>query len=176
MRITGGKYRGRTILCPKGVIRPAMDRMRTSLFSILGPLDGLSFLDLFSGSGLVGIEAASRGASPVDLVEKDFGKKQTIQRNISFVEEEIKLHMASVEAYLKRATAQWDVIYADPPFPMEGKLEVLELVQTQGLLKAGGSLLMHYPGEESYPEALGDLRQYDFRTYGRSHVIFYTRD
>ena len=57
MRITGGKYRGRRIVCPPGVIRPAMDRMRESLFSILGNLEGISFLDLFSGSGLVGEKA-----------------------------------------------------------------------------------------------------------------------
>ncbi len=71
MRITGGTIRGRRVVCPPGVIRPAMDRMRESMFSILGPLDGFSFLDLFTGSGLVGLEAWSRGARPVVLVEKD---------------------------------------------------------------------------------------------------------
>ena len=76
MRITGGIYRGRRIVCPPGIIRPAMDMMRESLFSILGPLEGMSFLDLFSGSGCVGIEAASRGASLVHLVEKDRQKRE----------------------------------------------------------------------------------------------------
>lgn len=75
MRITSGKYRGRVITCPPGVIRPAMDRMRESMFSILGDIYHLSFLDLFSGSGLVGIEAASREAQPVHLVEMDRQKK-----------------------------------------------------------------------------------------------------
>lgn len=175
MRITGGKYRGRTVYCPPGVIRPAMDRMRTSLFSILGPLDGLSFLDLFSGSGLVGLEAASRGASPVDLVEKDFGKKSVIQRNLSWVEEKVNLHLADVNAFLKRAHRRWDCIYADPPFPMAGKIDVLQLVADRQLLEPGGSLLMHYPEEETLPEAVGDLVRYDHREYGRSHVVFYTR-
>lgn len=174
MRITGGKYRGRTVFCPPGVIRPAMDRMRTSLFSILGPLDGLSFLDLFSGSGLVGLEAASRGASPVDLVEKDFGKKTVIQRNLAWVEEEVRLHLADVKAFLKRASRRWDIIYADPPFPMTGKMEVLQLVAEKELLVPGGSLLMHYPEEETLPESVGALVRYDHREYGRSHVVFYT--
>jgi 16S rRNA (guanine(966)-N(2))-methyltransferase RsmD len=151
-----------------------MDRMRTSLFSILGPLDGLSFLDLFSGSGLVGLEAASRGATPVDLVEKDFGKKAVIQRNLSWVEEPVKLHLADVTAFLKRATRRWDVIYADPPFPMEGKLDVLRQVDARSLLEPGGSLLMHYPGEEALPDTVGALVRYDHREYGRSHVVFYT--
>jgi len=175
MRITGGKYRGRTVFCPPGIIRPAMDRMRTSLFSILGPLDGLSFLDLFSGSGLVGLEAASRGASPVDLVEKDFGKKAVIQRNLAWVEEAVHLHLADVKAFLKRAHQIWDLIYADPPFPMEGKLDVLQLVDDRQLLAPGGSVLLHYPGEETFPETIGTLVRYDHREYGRSHVVFYTR-
>ena len=81
MRITGGIYRGRRITCPPGIIRPAMERMRESLFSILGDISGVPFLDLFSGSGLVGIEAASRGAEPVHLVELDRNKRETILKN-----------------------------------------------------------------------------------------------
>ena len=75
MRITGGKYVRRQIACPPGIIRPAMDMMRESMFSILGDIEGVPFLDLFSGSGCVAIEAASRGASPIHLVEMDRGKK-----------------------------------------------------------------------------------------------------
>lgn len=175
MRITAGKYRGRTVYCPPGVIRPAMDRMRVSLFSILGPIDGLSFLDLFSGSGLVGIEAASRGASPVDLVEKDFGKKKVIARNLEWVDEPVRLHLADVKAFLNRADRSWDLIYADPPFPMAGKLEVLEAVAKKGLLAEDGRLVMHHPEEDPLPETVGDLVRYDHREYGRSHLAFYAR-
>ena len=71
MRITGGELRGRIIKCPDGIIRPAMDKMRESVFSILGDLSGKSFLDLFSGSGTIAIEACSRGADFIELVEKD---------------------------------------------------------------------------------------------------------
>ncbi|MFW6253274.1 MAG: RsmD family RNA methyltransferase, partial [bacterium] len=62
MRITGGSLRGRVVKVPPGEIRPTMDRMRESMFSILGPLHGRSFLDLFGGSGIVALEAVSRGA------------------------------------------------------------------------------------------------------------------
>jgi 16S rRNA (guanine966-N2)-methyltransferase len=82
MRVTGGIYRGRQVACPPGIIRPSMDRMRVSLFSILGDLSGCSFLDLYSGSGVLGIEAASRGADPVLLVEMDRRKRETILKNI----------------------------------------------------------------------------------------------
>ena len=88
MRITGGKYTNRRIQCPKGEIRPAMDRMRESMFSILGDLQGRNFLDLFSGSGLVAIEAASRGAEPVVLVEKDFRKAAVIRKNLEIIDEQ----------------------------------------------------------------------------------------
>ena len=176
MRVTGGLYNGRTIKCPKGVIRPAMDRMRVSMFSILGPMEGLSYLDLFSGSGSVGIEAASRGAEPVHLVEMDRIKKKTILENISWVETEIKLFMQPVQRFLKNCTESYDFVHLDPPFPMGEKLKVLELAEKAGVLKAGGTLTMHYPGEEDYPENIGSLRRYDLRRYGRSELIFYTRD
>ncbi|HOX18306.1 MAG TPA: RsmD family RNA methyltransferase, partial [Spirochaetales bacterium] len=67
MRVTGGSLAGRTLKVPKGPldIRPAMDRMRESVFAVLGDLSGMSFLDLFAGSGVLGLEAASRGASRV---------------------------------------------------------------------------------------------------------------
>ena len=102
MRITGGRYRSRVIRCPPGEIRPSMDRMRQSVFSILGNLEGISFLDLFSGTGIIGIEAASRGADPVVLVEKDPRKKATILQNISFVESGIQLLSCSAESFLKK--------------------------------------------------------------------------
>lgn len=176
MRITGGRYSGRTIKCPKGVIRPAMDRMRESMFSILGPLDDLSFLDIFAGSGSVGIEAASRGAEPVHLVEKDHIKRKTIYENMSWVETEIKLFMMPVEKFLPRAEMKYDIVHLDPPFPFKHKLEVLQLAESSGILKKEGTLTMHYPGEEVFPETLGSFRQYDLREYGRSKLIFYTRD
>ena len=128
MRITGGKYCRRNVVCPPGVIRPAMDRMRESLFSILGDLSGCSFLDLFSGSGCVAIEAASRGAEPIHLVEMDRGKKETIEKNLSFVEEEKHLYMMDAMRYIMTSVMRYDIIYADPPFNMEGKVALAERI------------------------------------------------
>ena len=81
MRITGGVLRGRKIDCPAGIIRPAMDKMKESVFSILGDIEEHSFLDLFSGSGSIALEASSRGANPVVLVEKDKIKFNTIKKH-----------------------------------------------------------------------------------------------
>ncbi len=146
------------------------------MFSILGDLHGLTFLDLFAGSGCIGIEAASRGASPVHLVEKDFIKKKVILDNISIVEEEIRLFLMPAEKFIKKCETAYDVIHLDPPFPLEGKETFLKLCEERGILKPEGTLMMHYPGEESYPERIGSFRKVDLRTYGRSHLIFYTRD
>ncbi|MDD2404826.1 MAG: 16S rRNA (guanine(966)-N(2))-methyltransferase RsmD [Sphaerochaetaceae bacterium] len=177
MRITGGKYCGRTVKCPPGEIRPAMDRMRTSLFAILGNLEDLSFLDLFSGSGAVGIEAASRGASPVHLVELDKGKRATIIENISFVEEPITLFVTSAQRFIHQAKQTYDIVYADPPFPFAHKVTLVELIAMKQVVNEKGLFIIHYPAEErkQWPDQIGDLIFYDERAYGRSLVRFYQR-
>ena len=147
MRITGGTYKGRTIVCPPGVIRPAMDRMRESMFAILGDLSGLSFLDLYAGSGVVGVEAASRGASPVVFVEKDFGKKAVLERNVSFVREDTLLELMPAERYVRRCKLRFDLIFLDPPYGQKGTSEVLQVIVDRRLLHPAGRLLLHVPRE-----------------------------
>jgi 16S rRNA (guanine(966)-N(2))-methyltransferase RsmD len=174
MRITGGKYRGRQVKCPKGVIRPAMDRMRESLFSILGDLSGLSFLDLFSGSGLVGLEAASRGATPVVLVEKDGGKKRVILENCAIAEDNPpRLFVMPVERFLRQFKTAYDIVYLDPPFPFGRKVEMVEEVSRRGLIKPGGLIIIHYPEEDKWPDQVDNLEVVDKRKYGRSILLFF---
>ena len=177
MRITGGKYVRRNVECPKGVIRPAMDRMRESLFAHLGPLDGESFLDLFSGSGCVAIEAASRGAEPIHLVEMDRIKKATIEKNLSFVEEDKKLFMMDVNRFIEIAPQKYSMIYADPPFNMEKKVELAKKIAERHLLKEGGLFMIHYPEEEKgLWEEIDGWTFVEERKYGRSIVRIYRAD
>lgn len=191
MRITGGAYNGRKLIVPPGVIRPAMDRMRESLFALLGDIHGCSFLDLYCGSGSVGIEAASRGADPVIFVEKDRGKRSALQHNLSFVQENTEQHFVPVEHYLRRAKSSFDRIFLDPPFRQRGKLEVLQLIAERGILAEGGTLIIHLSKEEeknfsdtiglrsktASGEALlsagGELHLVDRRLYGGSLLLFY---
>jgi len=176
LRSTGGIYRGRKIICPRGVIRPAMDRMRESLFAILADLSGKSFLDLFSGSGVVGIEAASRGAEPVVLVEKDYSKSGVLKENTAFVESEIKIFMMPVERLIKRRKEEelsFDIIYLDPPFIFKNKAEIISGIADKGLLNLGGRLIIHLSAEESLPETIGGISLQDKRKYGRSILLFY---
>jgi 16S rRNA (guanine966-N2)-methyltransferase len=175
MRVTGGLYRGRTIQCPPGVIRPSMDRMRQSLFSILGNLEGASFLDLFSGTGVIGVEAASRGAAPVLLVEKDPRKKATILKNIAFVESHIDLVVSPVERFLKTNQRSWDLVFLDPPFDFEGKEAVLDAACAAPHLASGGLAIIHLHTAESLPTERPGLELADRRTYGQSLLLFFRR-
>ena len=178
MRITGGKLKGRIIKCPDGIIRPAMDRMRESVFSILGDLSGKSWLDLFSGSGTIAIEAVSRGASDVELCEKDRIKVNTVLENVSVTEKEcgvkIKCHFMPVEYFIKRCRRSFDYIFFDPPFPYKFHADLVEQVDKNGMLNKGGTVMVHRPEEHQMPERIGNLVRTDQRSYGRSIVDFYT--
>lgn len=178
MRITGGKLTGRITKCPDGVIRPAMDRMRESVFAILGDLSGKSFLDLFSGSGTIAIEAASRGAARVELCEKDKIKIATILENVSMTEKELGLkiqcHFMPVEYFIKRCKGNFDYIFFDPPFPYKFHEQLIEQADERKLLSPTGTILVHRPEEHFMPDTIGNLHRTDQRIYGRSIVDFYT--
>lgn len=178
MRITGGFLTGRRVAVPPGTIRPAMDRMRESLFSILGPLDGSSFLDLFCGSGIMALEAISRGATRATLVERDRRKRACIVDNLTLAEGSScptpRLVIAPVESFVARTTDRYDLIYLDPPFAYRHKSDLLRRIVTRNLLEPDGRLLIHHPAEETLPTAVTDqVIQDDERRYGRSMVRFY---
>ena len=173
MRITGGELRGRITKCPDGVIRPAMDRMRESVFAILGDLSGKSFLDMFSGSGTIAIEAVSRGADRVVLCEKDKIKVNTVLENVSMTEKEC--HFIAVELFLKRCKEQFDIIFFDPPFPYKFHEDLINIVSKNNLLKENGLAIIHRPAEKNMKDNIGNLTKKDFRIYGRSIVDFYCR-
>ncbi len=178
MRVTGGKYLRRNLSCPPGIIRPSMDRMRESVFSCLGTLDGESFLDLFSGSGIIAVEAASRGAKSIALVEGDRGKKATIEKNLSFVEEDKRLFIRDVFSFIQTTSLKWDNIFADPPFDMGNKTRILSIISERGLLNPKGLFMIHFPAEErkEWPLRAKDIALIDERKYGRSLVLFYKED
>lgn len=181
MRITGGKLKGRVTETPYGkmAIRPAMDRMRESLFDIIGPyLIDKSFLDLFSGSGTIALEAVSHGCKDVTLCEMDKSKARTIFKNVKMAEEldvKVKCHFMAVELYLKRCKNQFDYIFFDPPFPYKFRLDLLNTVDKKNLLTENGTVMIHYPQEDPLPDEIGNLILADKRIYGRSIVNFYKK-
>ena len=174
MRITGGCLKGRQIRVPQGRIRPAMDRMRESVFAVLGDLYGLSFLDLFSGSGIIALEAASRGADYIEAVEVDPMKRKTLLDNVQISPKRISCRFMPVELYVKRAKRFFNVIFCDPPFNYKYKWDLIDTISTSPLVKENSLLVLHRPrddinisGEQKNP-----FRE-DHREYGRSVVDFF---
>jgi 16S rRNA (guanine(966)-N(2))-methyltransferase RsmD len=157
VRVTGGRYRGRRLQVPPRDIRPVTDHMREALFNVLAArgvvLDGCRFLDLFSGSGIMAVEAASRGAAHVDLVERDPRKRPYLQRNTSFVAAAVGIHVMPCERFLARArraaNGGWDLVFVDPPYAYRRKADLLAALAAGGGLRAGALVIVHTPaGEE----------------------------
>ncbi|MDR2053674.1 MAG: RsmD family RNA methyltransferase [Treponema sp.] len=178
MRITGGTLKGRRIEVPRGIIRPAMDRMRESIFAVLGDLGGLSFLDIFSGSGIIALEAASRGAGPVEAVEMDPRKRKTLIKNVSLAPIRIECHFIAAELFITRAKKRFDLIFCDPPFPYRYKWELLRGIAASALTGPGSRLLLHRPREDRQRDLIerGEperIVHQDAKIYGRSIVDFF---
>lgn len=174
MRITGGVLRGRQVKVPGGIIRPAMDKMRESVFASLGDLEGLSFLDIFSGSGIIALEAASRGAAYIEAVEMDPLKRKDILLNVKLSPVRVNCRFMSAELYVKRAKRPFDLIFCDPPFPYKYKWSLVGSIAESALLKEGSRLLIHRPREDFCDEPHPNLVKEDSRIYGRSVVDFFS--
>ncbi|MBJ7353594.1 MAG: 16S rRNA (guanine(966)-N(2))-methyltransferase RsmD [Thermoleophilaceae bacterium] len=127
MRIVAGEFKGRRLSGPEGkAARPTSDKVREALFSILGPIDDARVLDLFAGTGAVGIEAVSRGAAEAVLVERDRRMASVIERNLSELlgagDERATLVRGDALKYLAGATG-FDLVFVDPPYAQAAALE-----------------------------------------------------
>ena len=126
MRIVAGSCKGARIFSPKGrATRPTSDRVREALFQLLGPIDGAAVLDLFAGSGALGLEALSRGAASAVFVESDRDAVGTIERNV----EKLGLPGASVIRsdalrFLGAEEARYDLVFVDPPYELVESLRM----------------------------------------------------
>lgn len=175
MRITGGELKGRNIKVPDGIIRPAMDRMRESIFAILGDLSGLSFLDIFSGSGIIALEAASRGAEYIEAVEIDPIKRKTLLENVSISPKRINCRFISAELYVKRAKRPFNIIFCDPPFSYQFKWQLINSIASSPLMEKDSLLLLHRPREDHPDDPLPFLSRVKSKEYGRSIVDFFQK-
>jgi len=145
VRIIGGAWRGRRLAFPdvEG-LRPTPDRVRETLFNWLGQrLDGLRCLDLFAGSGALGLEAASRGAALVTLVEANAAACAALQTHCRILDAtQVRVVRAEASAWIKTATGSYDVIFLDPPFALDLLQPVLHAVTP--LLRAGGTIYAEF--------------------------------
>jgi 16S rRNA (guanine966-N2)-methyltransferase len=124
MRVIAGQYGGRRLQAPPGdATRPTSDRVREALFSVLAArVDGARVLDLFAGSGALGIEALSRGAGSAVFVERDAKAVAAIERNLAAVGVEETVVRQDVERFLARADGAFDLVFCDPPYDSAARL------------------------------------------------------
>jgi 16S rRNA (guanine966-N2)-methyltransferase len=124
VRIVAGSFKGRRLQAPRGVnTRPTADRVREALFSILGQLDGERVLDLFAGSGALGIEALSRGASKAVFVDSDPRAVTAIRRNLDEIGIDASVQRRDALAYLRAASdGPFDLVFLDPPYSSASQL------------------------------------------------------
>ncbi len=181
MRIVGGSARGRPLKGPKGPgLRPTADRVRETLFNILGQrTDGLEVLDLFAGTGALGLEAVSRGAVRAVLVDKGREAVALCRENAQGLGFTAQVEILGVPVEravsdLGRAGRVFDLIFADPPYAARVVQTLLEGVTTNGLLREGGTLVVEHDKREDAPEALLGLRRTDQRRFGDTLVSFFT--
>lgn len=183
MRIIGGKFKGRALSFPSGSIeRPTSDFLRETLFNLLGSLDGKNFLDLYAGSGSVGLEAASRGAREVYFVEKNAKLAAVIQRNIDhcglsgnyfIAAKDVKQGLRDLEN--KRYKA--DIVFADPPYNRGFVSEVLKLLTGCDQILTGEGLIVMQHSVKEMPDV--DSRVFclkDLRKYGENALTFLTME
>lgn len=182
LRIIGGNYRNRLLKTPKGKqTRPTLAVMRKAVFDILqSQVDGAHFLDLYAGSGAMGLEALSRGAGSATFVETDREAFRCIEENTRLLEVQDQCTMMSYDALLAlkkiaKSEQRFDIVYVDPPYAPAAKLrllqEILAFLDTHSLLNPNARIFL----EEGDPAALKpdslqlqNIAFVDTRTFSRS--------
>ena len=123
MRVVAGNFKGRRLATPRGSrTRPTADRVREALFSMLADVGGARVLDLYAGSGALGIEALSRGAASAVFVERDAQAVAAIERNLEPLDVEASVARADVARWLTRAEGRFDLVFCDPPYDVASRL------------------------------------------------------
>ena len=163
---------------PKG-IRPTQNKVRKALFDILGDIEGLSFLELFAGSGAVGLEAISRGIRDLALVEYNRDCLLAMRRNIE------SLKVKACDIYPQEASAaiialqkegrKFDIIFLDPPYHKGMAKKTLQTLSAYDILAPNGLVVVQHFKKEGLPETLGVFILFKQNIYGDSMLTFYRK-
>lgn len=158
MRVVGGAFRGRRLTAPPGDVRPTAERVREAIFDILfslGGVEGMQVADLFAGSGALGIEAISRGASSVTFVERDPAAVGTVRANLALVGladaerlGDATVIRADAASWVGRTVARFDLVLCDPPYDFERWDELLPRLPADLAVVESGSELEPAAGWE----------------------------
>jgi 16S rRNA (guanine(966)-N(2))-methyltransferase RsmD len=179
MRVIAGSHRGRRLTGPRGIsLRPTSDKVREALFSILGArIPGCRFLDLYAGTGAVGIEALSRGANLATFVESDPKAVQIMRKNVTACRllDQAELRLDSTERFL-RTPRSWngpyDVVFADPPYADQAAIGLVLDSWASGLLAADAVLVIEQHARVDAPatDHARLVRRYE---YGDTALLVY---
>ena len=177
MRVITGLARGRKLRTLEGNdVRPTTDLVKESMFSIIQfDIEGRSVLDLFSGSGQLGIEAISRGAKEAVFVDKSKQSVAVTGENIKSVgfEDKCKVYNKDYAAFLSGCNRKFDIIFLDPPYSTGILSDALSKID--GVLKDTSIILCEHPFGEEMPESVGNLNLYRNYKYGKLSVTVYKR-
>lgn len=176
VRIIAGQYGGRIIGGSNSELtHPMGERIRNAMFNKIGTeLEGAEVLDAFAGSGALGLEALSRGATRVTFVERNQAAQKVIEQNITIlgVTSASKLIKAAVATWQKKTAMHFDIIFADPPYD---DLQLSTVSDLFTMLKPNGLMVLSYPGRSEAPTATGVV-VVDNRSYGTAALTFYRRE
>ena len=183
MRIIAGEYRGRILKSPANTkTRPTSDRLRETLFNILQPkIDGETrFLDLCAGTGAVGIEAISRGASFSAFVDKSRRACVLIEENLDILhiaEEKTEIFCETTEKFIARESAAfWDIVFFDPPYQADYSVFLFEFGRNAPqIINENGILVVEHHTKKLLPDATGEIRRWRTLKQGETQLSFYER-
>ena len=178
VRISGGTHRGRLIRTDRQRgLRPTSERVRGALFSILGrsAIEGVRVLDLYAGTGALGIEALSRGAAWADFVESDTRRCRQLARNLGELDmdDRGRVLCGRVERMLGGMCGEYGLVMADPPYESTSWEATLSQLSKRGLVAEGGVVVAEHRSSQSLETGYGSLRRVDSRRYGDTAITFY---
>lgn len=179
MRIISGKARGTKLYTLEGNnTRPTLDRVKESLFNIIqNDISNSVFLDLFSGSGAIGLEAASRGAKKVILCDNSKDAIGIIKKNIekTHLQEQVEFYQLPFEVLLKnKINEKVDIVYIDPPYKTDLVYQSLKMILEKKIIKEDSYIIIETDEEKRIIEQIKKLEVdiIDQRKYGRAYLIF----
>lgn len=179
MRVIAGTLGGRRLVAPRGLeTRPTADRVKEALFMALEPLTGLRVVDLFAGSGSLGIEALSRGAESAEFVDDDGRALEALRTNLRTLGLEAQARARRIVlprgiTRIADALAAADLVLLDPPYGGNRALAMLETLGETAVLRAGVRVVAEHGLRDALPERVGRLARERERRYGQTLVTTY---
>ena len=175
MRVISGYARGRRIIAPKGTkIRPTSDRVKEAIFNTISPLVAQSdFLDLFAGTGNIGIEALSRGANSCTFVDKSLQAIKCIKNNLSNTgfEDRSTIMLGDSRTIIAKLTQTYDIIFLDPPYGYDLVIPIMKKLKL--LLKEEGIIVVETENKIELPSQCDTFRLLKTSRYGDTQVGYY---